>query len=503
MEVLSSAQMMEADRYTIEEIGVPSIVLMENAARGIFEEFLKLDVKKDKIAVVVGKGNNGGDGLAVARYLINNGFSVDVILIYPSENFKGDAKINYDILKKYPVRFIQYNENVEFDCYDVIFDAIFGTGLSRAVKGVAEQVIEKINFSKGYKIAIDIPSGLSGSSYEVFGKCIKADLTVTLARPKIVHVFYPSKKMCGKVVVKDISIPDFAISKLNSELFLLDNDNLPFIYRREPDSHKGSFGHNVIIGGSKGKMGAPVMAAYASLMVGAGLTTCVIFEDYYYYLSRYPEIMAYIVSGKDFYTREEVNSVLDFVRDKDVLTIGCGMGRNHQIKGFLFELIEKTKHSVVVDADGLFHLDEILLEKLRYRAVLTPHIGEFARLIGTSKDEVLKNRISLAKEFAVKYGVVLVLKSADTIIATPDGLLFVVSNGVPALAKGGSGDCLAGIIGGLIAQKYSLIDAAKIGCFVMNVTASLLMKGKNEKCVKTTEIIENLYRGFNKIEANQ
>ncbi|KAA0256821.1 NAD(P)H-hydrate dehydratase [Deferribacter autotrophicus] len=503
MEVLSSAQMMEADRYTIEEIGIPSIVLMENAAKGIFEEFLKCEVKKDKIAVVVGKGNNGGDGLAVARHLINNGFSVDVILIYPPEDFKGDAKINYDILKKYPVKFIQYDENVEFDSYDVIFDAIFGTGLGKAVKGVAEQVIEKINFSRGFKIAVDIPSGLSGSSYEIFGKCVKADLTVTLARPKIVHVFYPAKKMCGEVVVKDISIPDSAVSKVNPELFMLNYENLPLIYKREPDSHKGNFGHNVVIGGSKGKMGAPVMAAYASLMAGAGLTTCAIFEDYYYYLSRYPEVMAYIVQGKDFYTLNEVNAIVDFVQDKDVLTIGCGMGRNHQIKEFLAELIDKTDHFTVIDADGLFHLDEILLEKLRYRAVLTPHIGEFARLLGVSKDEVLKDRINLAKEFAIKYGVVLVLKSADTIIATPDGLLFVVSNGVPALAKGGSGDCLAGVIGGLIAQKYSLVDAAKIGCFVMNVTASLLMEEKNEKCIKTTEVIENLYRGFNKIEAYQ
>lgn len=503
MEVLNSKQIANADKYTIEVLGTPSIVLMENAARGIFEEFEKLSISKNKIAILVGKGNNGGDGLALARHLFNRGYKVDIIFIYPPEELKGDAKINLEILKKYPIQMFNYNDEINFDNYDVIFDAIFGTGLTRPVEGIAKDVIINANLSKAFKIAIDIPSGLSGSDHNILGDCLKADITITLARPKLPHVFYPAKKFCGKVIVKDISIPDFSIQTVSPYIFELTLDNLPLIYKREEDSHKGHFGHNVVIGGSAGKMGAPIMASYASVMSGAGLTTCAIFEQYYYFLSKYPEIMAFIIKGKNFYTSSELNELLKFISDKNVITLGCGLGRNHQTKEFVKGLIEGCDKNFVIDADGLYHLDDSLLNQLSFRAVLTPHIGEFARLTGLNKDEILQNKISLAKDFALKYQVVLVLKSADTIIATPEGNLFVLSNGTPALSKGGSGDCLAGLIGGLIAQNYSLLDAAKLGCFTMNLTASILTKEKNEKCLKTTEIIEILYRGFNEIETYQ
>ncbi|MGA1861402.1 NAD(P)H-hydrate dehydratase [Deferribacter thermophilus] len=503
MEVLTSKQMANADKYTIETLKTPSIVLMENAARAIFEEFEKLNIKKNKVAVLIGKGNNGGDGIAVARHLFNNGYHVDIILLYPQEELKGDAKLNLEIIKNYPIKLLNYNENINFNEYDVIFDAIFGTGLSRAVDGFIKDIIKQINLSNAYKIAIDIPSGLSGSNHNVIGECIKADLTITLARPKIPHVFYPAKKFCGKVVVKDISIPDFAIQSVSPFIFELTLENLPTIYKREEDSHKGHFGHNVIIGGSAGKMGAPIMASYASVMSGAGLTTCAIFEQYYYFLSKYPEIMAFIVKGRDFFTTDELEPLLEFIKDKEVITLGCGLGRNHQTKEFVKGLIENTDKNFVIDADGLYHLDDLMLKNLSFRAVLTPHIGEFAKLTELTKEEVLNNKIELAREFSTKYQVVLVLKSADTIIATPDANLYVLSNGTPALSKGGSGDCLAGIIGSLIAQKYSLEDAAKLGCYVMNLTAAILSKEKNEKCLRTTEIIKNIYRGFNEIENYQ
>jgi NAD(P)H-hydrate epimerase len=510
MEVLTAEQMSIADKKTIEELKVPSIVLMENAARSVFGVFTKLKISKNNIAVVIGKGNNGGDGLALCRYLLDYGYNVRIYMLTDKDSLRGDPLINHNILTKYPAKIIYLNKNsfkeADFTNYDVIFDAVFGTGLNKPVEGFFKEVIKSINLSGATIIAIDIPSGLSGSTFNIIGEHVKADYTVTFCRPKTSHVMYPARKFCGKIYVTDISIPDFVVNETKSRMSLITLDNLPHLKLRATDSHKGNFGHAVIIGGSIGKTGAPIMSSMAAARIGAGLTTCIIpgklnsiFE------SNLLEAMSF-PAGDDYYFKEEdVSVVLKFLENKNVVAIGPGIGRNEDTQLFIKKILSLNNIPLIIDADGLYKIDKNILESglLSNRTVITPHIGEFARLIGRDKNEVLNNRLALAEDFACKYQIILVLKSSDTIIATPYGKILVNIEGSPALAKGGSGDCLTGLITGLISQGYSLEDAAVLACFIMGRTAKILASKHNENTILTTDVINNLWMSLNEIRAYQ
>jgi hydroxyethylthiazole kinase-like uncharacterized protein yjeF len=490
MEILNSASMAEADRLTIEETGIPSIVLMENAATSVYEVINSLNVEKERIAIVAGSGNNGGDGFALARRLVNSGYIVDVFACHTSK-LKNDAKTNYEILKKFPVSIIELeNEVPSFDGYDITIDAVFGTGF----KGVAEdfyaELIESINETSNYVVAVDIPSGLSGDSHLVKSVCVDADTTVTFCRPKIPHCMFPAKKFCGEIVVTDISIPDTNIEAVNDGLYLVTEDILPPISRRISDSHKGTHGHAVIVGGSAGKTGAAIMASLATSAVGAGLVTCAVPAKLNYSVECSSlETMSLPIGTEDYFSKDNSDETAVFLQDKKVFALGTGIGRNTETGEFVRKLIKQTTTPTVIDADGLFHIDTDSLKSLSGRSVLTPHLGEFARMLGVSVDEVQEQRLSLAREFASKHGVVLVLKSADTIISTPEGACFINSNGSPALAKSGSGDCLTGLITGLIAQGYELEEAAVLGCYILGEASHKATEEISERSVKTTDII--------------
>lgn len=510
MEVLTAEQMSLADKKTIEWLNIPSIVLMENAARSVFDVFKHLDINKDKIAVVVGKGNNGGDGLALTRHLLNQGYNVNLYMLASGDSLQGDPLINYNILTKYPTIIMELNENtieeIDFTDYDVIFDAIFGTGLNKPVEGFYKKVIQKINESGTTIISIDIPSGISGRCHCIFGEHIKADYTITFVRPKIPHVMYPARKYCGKIYVADISIPDFIVNEIESRKHIITLENLPRLKIREMDSHKGNFGHAVIIGGSIGKTGAPIMSSMAAARIGAGLTTCVIPEKLNNIVeSNIIEPMSFPV-GDDYYFKEDdAFAVLNFLENKSVVAIGPGIGKNKGTTSFIKKILSHKKVPLVIDADGLKAIDQEMLESsiLSNRAILTPHIGEFANLINKNKEEVLANRLTLAEDFACRYQIFLVLKSADTIIATPYSKTLINIEGSPALSKGGSGDCLTGLITGLLSQGYSLEDASILACYIMGKTAKMLANKHNENTLLTRDIINNLWITLNDISVYQ
>jgi NAD(P)H-hydrate epimerase len=491
MEILTSKSMAEADRITISEIGIPSAVLMENAARSIFECMKSLDFPFYTVAVIAGGGGNGGDGLALARMLVNSGYAVDVYLTTDPENLKGDAALNYNILKHFPVCVIEMKGDVtEFDEYDIVVDAIFGTGLSRPVEGFYTELIESINRTAAYIVSADIPSGLSGSSHGIFGICVEADLTVTFCRPKVPHCMFPAKKFCGETIVTDISIPNFAVEQVEENIYLITPENLPLLPEREADSHKGDFGHAVVAGGSSGKTGAPLMSAEACARTGAGLTTCMLPGALGYAGENGKrEIMCLPLGDKDYFDDKNLEEALSFLADKTVLALGPGIGRGETIGKFVKGLAANSVLPVVLDADGLFHMDDETLKALSGRTVLTPHIGEFARLTGLTKDEVMEKRLELARRFAFEYGVVLVLKSADTVIALPDGTVFINSTGSPALAKGGSGDCLTGLITGFISQGMEPEDAAVLGCYVLGRAGEIAAEKYDERSVLTGDVI--------------
>ncbi|MCD8491836.1 MAG: NAD(P)H-hydrate dehydratase [Geovibrio sp.] len=298
------------------------------------------------------------------------------------------------------------------------------------------------------------------------------------------------------MAVVDISIPDFNVEAVSEGLYLVTEDLLPRLAKREPDSHKGTYGHAVIAGGSAGKTGAAVMASISCSAAGAGLVTCMIPASFNYTAEVGAlEIMSFPVGIEDHFKAEGAEEAADFLEGKSALGIGPGIGRKEETGTFIREILSKSTVTAIVDADGLYHLDKETLETLRGRAVLTPHIGEFARMTGLSADDVQADRLNLARTFAAQYGVVLVLKSADTITATPEGITFINTSGSPALAKGGSGDCLTGLITGFISQGYEPAEAAVLGCYILGAAARMAAEGKSERSVMTTDVISRIRSG--------
>lgn len=500
MEILSAKQMEKADKYAIEVLNIPSIVLMENAAIAFAEEIVKDFDKNSKICVVCGSGNNGGDGFAVARQLMNRGYFVDVVALNV-DNLKEDAKTNYEILLRLPVRIFQDNfSDIKFSDYDVIVDAIFGTGLNRKIEGEIETLIQNINISGRPIYALDIPSGLSGSSSEILGTNITAFKTVTFCRPKLPHVMYPAKSFCGEVIVKDISIPDSSVAFTKPDTFLLTRGTVPKILPRKSDSHKGSYGHTVIIVGSIGKIGAGILSAKACINSGSGLTSVVTPKNFIStFHGHLPEAMCFNTVSEDFLTMKDLDTVAAFLEDKSCIGIGPGLGTRDETKEFVENIIKKTKNKIVLDADGINLIRPELFENLAFRTVLTPHIGEFSRLTGLSKEEVIKDRLNISKDFAVKHSVYLVLKSADTIITLPDGKSFIFNEGGPSLAKGGSGDVLVGLIASFISQGYSIEDACKISVYLHGKTGRYLGDKYNSLFPKASDLCDNLWVAMNEL----
>ncbi|MDK2792299.1 MAG: ADP-dependent NAD(P)H-hydrate dehydratase / NAD(P)H-hydrate epimerase [Deferribacteres bacterium] len=499
MEILTSSQMEQADSYAINELKIPSILLMENAAIAFADEIEKDLNALSKVCIVCGAGNNGGDGYAVARHLVNRGYFVDVVSINP-EKLKGDAKVNFEILKNLPVRIIDDFLHVNYGNYDLIVDAIFGTGLNRKVEGDLEKLILKINTEAIKVYSIDIPSGLSGSTGEIFGEHIRAQKTVTFCRPKIVHVLYPAKAACGDIVVKNISIPDSAVNSTRPDNFLLSGHNVPRIIRRGVNTHKGHFGHTAIIAGSKGKVGAGILTARACISTGSGLTTVVTPKNFINsFHSAVSESMCLDVDSEDVLEVKDLQRVVDFVKDKGCVAIGPGLGTAESTKELVKGIIENSSNKLVIDADGINLLDESTFEKLAFRTVLTPHVGEFCRLCKITKDDLAKDRLNICKNFALKHSVSLVLKSADTIISLPDGRAFVFNEGSPSLAKGGSGDVLTGMIASFISQGYQIEDACKLGVYIHGRTGAFLHSRYNEFYPKASDICDNLWVVMNEL----
>lgn len=505
MEVLNSSQMAKADEYTISRTGIPSAVLMENAAVTLVDETLLRMPDAVSAAVAAGAGNNGGDGFAAARLLINAGLACDIFLACDEDKLKGDALINYNILKNYdaPIFRISEDSMPSFEDYDIVIDALFGTGLSRPLEGFYASLVQTINLTANFIVSVDIPSGLSGDTHNIIGDCVDADLTVTFCRPKFPHVMYPARDCCGEVVVTDISIPDFAVDETDCETYLLDEDVLPYFPAREPDSHKGDFGHAVIAGGSEGKSGAVFIASRACARTGAGLTTAAVPGGLINAAEAVnPEIMSIALGEQSHFSPDGVLKLTEFLKGKTVLAIGPGIGTEKETGAFLKDIITKTEIPMIIDADGINLLDKKLLKKLKGRCILTPHIGEFARLTAKTKEEVLSDRCGLAREFARENGLILVLKSSDTLIALPDGAVYINITGTPALAKGGSGDCLTGLTAGFMAQGFDMAESACLASYTLGRTAETVSESMNERSVLTTDIIENIWKTLDELEKN-
>lgn len=470
MELLSTSEMKLAEKYAIDNIGVPSIVLMENAAKNAADVILNEEPKS--VVVFAGKGNNGGDGLAIARHLISHNIETKIIFIGNEDKATADCKTNLNILKNYKAD-IEYGFNsTDISQYDIVVDALIGTGLSRKLSDEYIEIVEFINNSRKKTIAVDCPTGINSDTGEDYGIAVNADITVTFHRPKIGLMLYPAYSHCGKIVVKDIGIPYIKGSKT----FVLDSINMP---ERKKNSHKGTYGKALIVGGCDTMAGAAILNAKAAYKIGAGLVN----------ICSTPHVINVAHCSIPEATTTP-RSKIDY-NYGNVCAIGSGLGINYEI---VKNTIENCNNTLVIDADGLNSIanNTDILFKLRTNCVITPHIMEMSRLTGKSVTNIKNNMVSTALDFAKKYNVVVLLKDSHSVIANPKGDVCINITGTPAMSKGGTGDCLCGVITGLIAQGVDAFEAACMGAYINGKAGEAAEKRLSAYGVMASDVVESI-----------
>ena len=507
MRVLNARQMRDVDQRTIDEIGIPSIVLMENAGRQVVAamESLVDDLASRQVAVLCGTGNNGGDGFVVARTLQQRGVDTTVYVIGGLADVRGDARINLDVIGRLGVSIVEVADAQAWELHgsqvtsaEVIVDAIVGTGLSRALSGLHETVVADVNAAGATVVAIDLPSGLSADTSELIGPVLEADLTVTLAAPKVPLVLPPAEHVAGDVVIADIGIPLAAVEAVEGpQLHLMTRDLVrALIHPRAPDVHKGDCGRVVIVAGSRGKTGAAVLAARGALRSGAGLVTVAT-----------PASCQPIVAGQgvEFMTvalDETPEGVCDLgavdqvlALAADVVAIGPGLGTGPAVGAFVRELLARCEQPMIVDADALNACvgeAGVLRGRDGRPVVVTPHPGEMARLLGCNVADVQANRVGLAREFATTHALHVVLKGYRTVIATPDGVVYVNPTGSPGMATGGTGDVLTGMSAAWLAQLLDPEAACQVAVFLHGAAGELADADEGEVAMTAGDVVTHL-----------
>jgi len=484
MLVVTPDEMKIIDKTAIDEFGIPGIVLMENAALGVVREIVKIlgDIPGKKAIVLAGKGNNGGDAFAVARHLFNMGANVSVHVLAKLADVKGDAKINLDILLKMGIEVNEITEGQHIAVVeeklkfsDIVIDGLLGTGLKGEVTGVMAGVIDAVNKSCVPVVAVDIPSGVDGETGKVSAKCIKAKTTVTFAFPKIGQLVHPGCEYVGKLEIVDISIPSAAVKETEIKKYLIDSGLVSqLIPKREANTNKGTYGKVLVVAGSRGMTGAACLTGSAALRAGSGLVYMAA------PLSLLPIYAGALVEAltipledenKGYITKESVHKILMQLEKVDVAAVGPGLSTGDETKEVVYSIVKNSKVPIVLDADGINILAEDLsiLKERKAQMVITPHPGEMARLLGTTVKEIQEDRINIARSFSKEWGVTTVLKGSRTIIASPEGEIYINTTGNAGMATGGSGDVLTGIIASFIGQGLKPLDAAVAGVYLHGV----------------------------------
>lgn len=504
MFLVTAKEMQSMDNKTIESFGLPGRILMENAGKGATEILIDKypQIRNKKVAVIAGRGNNGGDGFVIARYLTQKNIKTTVYLLSEKKKIKGDAKANLDLLFPIEVPVIEIYDEAkilkhkhELAHTHVFIDAIFGTGLNSDVTGFYKHVIEFINGLDRYVFSVDIPSGLNSDTGRPCGVCIKASATATFAFPKIGHILYPGAYYTGSLNVVDIGIPPYILSDIRPAQRLLTEEMVRKKMKpRADDVHKGDAGHLFVLAGSPGKTGAAAMTSLSAMRCGAGLVSLGIPRS----LNNFLEVMVKEVMTCPLTENKNGTlawssyfKIMDIIAGKKCIAVGPGLGTDAETKDIVCKLIENTQLPVVVDADGLNCIagNCQVLKNNHANIVLTPHPGEMARLADTSVENVQKNRVGCARNFAQKHGVHLVLKGAKTVIAHPDGMIFINPTGNSGMASGGMGDVLTGIIAGLIAQGYSVETAMHAGVYIHGDSADYIAKKKGRVGFLATDVM--------------
>lgn len=502
MYLVTAEQMRQVDRKTIEELGIPEMVLMENAGRAVVaflqEQFGQLTQKN--ITIVAGPGNNGGDGLVIARYLHGLGVSVKVFIAAEKE-LSPSAQKNYEILSKLPIKIYWLDtENsmhllkVTVNYSDILIDALLGTGISREVTGKIGQVVDIVNRRSCIKVAVDIPSGLNSDTGEIWGRCLRADYTVSLAQPKQGQFLNKGVKYCGELVVKPIGIPAEIYQGMELNCQLIEDCCLDVC--REPRSrvcHKGSYGHLLAVGGSMGMSGAIGLTVNAALRTGVGVLTCAVPEAVQLHVAmQAPEAMVQPFPAGGHFSVSGSEQLQELLRGKKAVVVGPGMVANEDTGLLVNTILQSGRCATVIDAGGLgaseFWLPQVIAAKSP--VIVTPHPGEMARLTGLETSDIQSDRLTIAKQFAQTYQLWVVLKGNNTVVATPEGKIYLNTVDSPALAVAGSGDVLAGMIGAFLAQGMTPEEACCRAVYLHGRAGQEVSKTIGDLSSKAGDIIE-------------
>ena len=523
MKVVTAEEMRKIDSAAIGEYGIPVPVLMERAGLAVASRVRELfvdDKEKgiEKVLVLCGGGNNGGDGLVVARNLFNQGIGVHVLMFAGKNSLGPDCAAQYRTARKtgVPVEF-RASLRAEDVRNAVVVDAVFGTGLSRPVGKEIAGAFALLNDSRAPVVSVDIPSGISSDTGEVLGEAIRAACTVTFGLPKRGHCLYPGAEYSGRLFVEDIGFPAALLASDALKVSLAGRELVSGLFApRQKNSYKGDFGHVLVLAGARGKTGAAMMTARACMRSGAGLVTIGVPESLLgIYEGRVTEEMVLPLpdDGKGMLSAKAVDEVLEFVSKRaDIIAAGPGIGVSPDTGQLMTELVGRSPVPMVIDADGLNSISAAmgdekgikgLLRQAKSPLVLTPHPGEMARLLRrkpaiTTKD-IEGDRINTATGFAKAAGVYLVLKGVPAVSASPSGDAFLNTSGNPGMATAGAGDVLTGIIAALLGQDLDPLDASVFGVFLHGLSGDCAAERKGEQSLIASDLIDFLPDAFQRL----
>lgn len=514
MLILNNAQTKKLEDIAVEEGGIEHIKLMENAGTAAFR-FIneRLSVNNKSVAVVCGRGNNGGDGFAVAKRMLDGGAKVRVMLALGQPTTE-DAYRLLSESERAGIKTISYVENdtdrQEFaktiEAADIIVDAIFGVGFHGTVSEGLKNVIDMINNARGTVVSIDVPSGVDSDSGEVAGPCVRADYTVTFTTMKPGHVIYPAVDYCGHVHVAVIGIDERLVHEQEHHISTIDYQRVRSSFPlRGNNTHKGTFGKLLCICGSVGMAGSATFAGKAAVMSGVGMVEMAVPRDIYPIVAANLVDPVYILpksTPSGTISAESLPLILEKMKSATAVMIGCGMGRGADVQAVVEEVIRTSEVPIIIDADGLNAIKDDLgvLSEAKAPIVMTPHPGEMARLVGKTNDEVQSQRLEVASSFAMTYGVYLVLKGANTVCATPDGRVMINLTGNPGMSKSGSGDVLAGLLGSLLAQGMNPEVAAAAAVHIHGMAGDKAAENFSQHSMTANDIIMEFSDIFADIE---
>lgn len=518
MKLVTGHEMKLLDQQAIEAFGIPGIVLMENAGIRVVEainHYFQGQILGKRIYIFAGKGNNGGDGLVIARHLANFGADVKVFLACKPEELKGDARINYDIVRHLALNIYTIDTDKDMQRADIaltyadlIVDALFGTGFRGSASGMMADLINLINDSGKPVLAVDIPSGLEADTGQIYGPCVKADVTVTFGYPKLGLCLEPGAQYVGRLWLADISLPANLKDATVKNHLITQEQVVQWLPMREAGGHKGTFGHVLVIGGSEGMSGAVYLASQAALRAGAGLVTAAIPQSLNPVMEmKTSEVMTRPLPETEEHSisMEALPTLLNLAKKCDAVVMGPGLSRNSNTLSLVRNFLSSVAKPVVVDADALMALAEDPVFKPNPQAtlVLTPHPGEMARLMGLSTKEVQNNRLNMVRTCAAKWNGVAILKGAKTLVADAQGQVYLNITGNSGMGTAGSGDVLAGMVGSFLAQGMAPLKAAATAVYSHGLAGDLGAEKLGERSLMATHLLQFLSPALKMLEEKQ